>query len=239
MSSTHSYNPGRVAGILYLFLGFSIVRPIFVTGALIVRDDATATASRVAAHELVFRIGIVSDLLAGVACIFLALALYRVLQGVDRHLAVLMVILGGIMPAALDFFNSLNDVAALLLARGEVFLSVFEKPQRDALAMLFLRIHDYGFVANQVFAGLWLFPFGILVFRSGFLPRILGVFLIPNGLAYLAIGFSGFLLPQYVDRVSRIVSPAFLGEGGVLLWLLIKGANPHPQPPAAASSSTA
>ena len=118
--------------------------------------------------------------------------------------------------------------AALLLARGADFLSVFEKPQRDALAMLFLRMHDYGFLANEIFAGLWLFPFGLLVYRSGFLPRILGVCLYIAGFAYLVNSLTGFLLPQYVDRVFRIASPLFLGEGPIMLWLLIKGARPQP-----------
>ena len=107
--------------------------------------------------------------------IFLTLALYRLLKGVDQDLARLMVILGSLMVTPIYFLNTLNDVAALLLARGADFLSVFDKPQRDALAMLFLRLHHGGVVANEIFWGLWLFPFGLLVYRSRFLPRILGV----------------------------------------------------------------
>lgn len=113
-----SYNPGRVAGCLYLLLGFAVFRPIYVANALIVREDATATANNIATHELLFRLGIVSDLLAGIGCILLALALYQVLQGVDQKLAVLMVILGGLMPAVIDFVNVLNNIAALLSVRG-------------------------------------------------------------------------------------------------------------------------
>lgn len=100
------------------------------------------------------------------------------------------------MPCAIDFFNVLNDVGALLLARGADFLSVFDKPQRAALAMLFLQVHDHGFLINEIFAGLWLFPFGILVFRSVFVPRFLGVWLMFNGLAYLVISFTGILVPR-------------------------------------------
>ena len=226
MGSRH--NPGRVAGFLYLLLGFSVFRPIFIAGKLIVRDNATATARNIATHELVFRAGFVTDLLAGVSCIVVALALYRVLKDVDRMLGVLMVILGGLMPCVIDFLNVLNDVAALLLVRGEPVLSVLGKPQQDALAMLFLRVHDHGFVINEVFAGLWLLPFGLLVFRSVFLPRLMGVGLIVNGLAYLVIAFTGLLVPQYVDRVSRVVSPFLVGEGVVMVWLMIKGVRPHP-----------
>jgi hypothetical protein len=232
-----SYNPGRVAGCLYLLLGFSVVRPIYITNTLIVRGDAATTARNIATHESLFRAGIVCDLLAGVSCILVALALYRVLAGVDRKLGVLMVILGGLMPCAIDFFNSLNDVAALLLARGGDFLSAFDAPQRATLAMLFLRVHDHGFLINGIFAGLWLFPFGLLVFRSGFIPRFIGVGLIINGFAYLAINFTGLLSPNHADRVTKIVSPALLGEGAIMLWLLIKGARPEASRVASLSSA--
>jgi hypothetical protein len=224
-----SYNPGRVAGALYLLLGFSVFRPTYIAGALIVRDDAPTTARNIATHELLFRFGMVTDLLAGVSCLVVALALYQLLKGVDQKLAVVMVILGGLIPAVLDFVNVLNDIAALLLASGGGFLSALEGPQRAALAMLFLRLHDHGFLVNEIFAGLWLLPFGLLVYRSGFLPRLLGALLIVNGFAYLTISFTGLLIPDYADRVSRVVSPALIGEGAVMLWLLIKGARPrHP-----------
>jgi hypothetical protein len=231
-----SYNPGRVAGFLYLLLGFSVFRPIYIVGKLIVRDDATATANNIASHEFLFRLGIVTDVLTGISCIVVALALYQVFKGVDQKLSVLMVIFGGLIPAVIDLLNVLNDIAALLLARGGDFLSVFEKPQRAALATLFLRIHDHGFLVNEIFAGLWLLPFGVLVYRSVFLPRLLGIGLIINGIAYLAISFTGLLVPNYVDRVSRIVSPALAGEGAIMLWLMIKGARPQPSVTPALSS---
>ncbi|MBV9747114.1 MAG: DUF4386 domain-containing protein [Acidobacteriia bacterium] len=234
-----SYNPGRVAGCLYLLLGFSVFRPIYIAGALIVRDDATMTGRNIAAHELLFRLGILTDLLAGISCILVALALYQVLKGVDQGLAVLMVILGGLMPCVIEFINVLNDIAALQFARGEPFLSVFAAPQQAALAMLFLRVHSYGELINEIFAGLWLFPFGVLVFRSMFLPRLLGIGLFISGFGYLLIALTGLLAPQYVDRVSRIASAALLGEGGIVIWLLIKGAQPQQLHTAAASQASA
>jgi len=234
---TSSSNPGRVAGFLYLLLGFSVFRPIYVERALIVRDSASATAHNIATHETLFRLGIMCDLLAGLSCLVVALALYRVLKRVDRSLGILMVLLGGCMPLVIDFLNSLNDIAALLLARGDGFLSAFNQPQQAALATLFLRIHEYGYVINEIFAGLWLFPFGVLVFRSVFLPRLIGVALMINGCAYVAIAFTGLLAPNFVDRVTRVASPALLGEGAIVLWLMIKGARPQPQ--SAAISSTA
>ena len=111
-----------------------------------------------------------------------------------------------------------------MLVRGANFLSVFEKPQRDALAMLFLRLHHQEIVAAEILWGLWLFPLAILVYRSRFLPRFLGVWLIINGFAYLTTSFTGLLLPQYENMVSNIAFPALLGEMAIMLWLLIKGA---------------
>jgi hypothetical protein len=129
-----------------------------------------------------------------------------------------------LVSAAVGFMNVLNNIAALILIRGADFLAVFEKPQRDALAMLFLRLHGQGNVINEIFWGLWLFPFGVLVMRSRFLPRILGVLLIVNGFAYLALSFSSLLLPAYASVVSRFALPAQFGELWIMLWLLIKGA---------------
>src|SRR2546426_850260 len=233
MSSTR--NPGRVAGVLYLLLLAAPLRLIYIPSKLFVRGNATATANNIAAHELLFRLGIVADLFCGIVLIFIVLAFYRLFKGVDQNLAVLMVILGGVLPAAVDFFNVLNDAAALILVRGADFLSVFDKPQRDALAMLFLRLHHQEIVAAEILWGLWLFPLAILVYRSRFLPRFLGVWLIINGFAYLTMSLTGLLLPQHEEMVSNIVFPALLGEMAIMLWLLIKGARPQPSTASASS----
>jgi len=237
MSSTR--NAGRVAGFLYLLLVvFAPLRLIYIPGKLFVHGNATATANNIVAHELLFRLGIVADLFCGTILIFLVLALYRLLKGVDQNLVVLMVIVGGVLPAAIDFLNVLNDAAALGLVRGADFLSVFDKPQRDALAMLFLRLHHQEIVAAEILWGLWLFPLAILVYRSRFLPRFLGVWLIVNGFAYVIMSFTGLLLPQYEDMVSNIAFPALLGEMAFMLWLVIKGAKPQPLDAAAPSTAT-
>ena len=219
-------NPGRIAGLLYLLLVVAApVRLLYIPSKLFVRGDATATANNIAAHELLFRLGIVSDLFCGTILIFIVLALYLLLKRVNQKLAVVMVIVGGVLPSAIDFFNVLNDAAALMLVRGEDFLSVFDKPQRDALALLFIRLHQREIVAAEILWGLWLFPLAILVYRSGFLPRFLGVWLTINGLAYLAMSFTGLLLPRYEETVSNIAFPALLGEMAFVLWLVIMGVN--------------
>src|SRR6185503_3211454 len=108
----------------------------------------------------------------------------------------LMVILGALMVTPIYFLNTINDDAALLLARGANFLSAIDKPQRDAFVMVFLRMHGQGILANEIFWGLWLFPCGLLVYRSRFLPRILGVWLMLNGFAYFGTSVTGILWPQ-------------------------------------------
>jgi len=225
MNSTR--DPGRVAGLLYLLLLAAPLRLMYIPNKLFVTGNATATANNIRAHETLFRLGIVGDLFCGVALIFLVLALYRLFKGVDQHLAVLMVIVGGVLPSAIDFFNVLNDAAALMLVRGADFLSVFSMPQRDALAMLFLRLHHQEVVAAEILWGLWLLPLGILAYRSRFMPRFLGIWLVINGFAYIASSFAGLLFPQYEEMVSNFLFPALLGELAFMLWLVIKGARPQ------------
>jgi hypothetical protein len=215
----------RVAGLLYiLFSVFGVVRLIYIPNTLIVHGNAAATANNIAAHELLFRLGIVSYLLAAAGWIFVALALYRLLKEVNQSLAVLMVILGSLVSVPIFFMNAVNDAAALLFARGGDFLTVFDKPQREAFVMLFLRLHHQGDLANEIFWGLWLIPFGLLVYRARFLPRILGVWLMAGCFGYLALSFTGLLFPRYEDIVFTYTQPLTMSEVGIMLWLVIKGA---------------
>ena len=213
----------RTAGLLYLLLVI-VCCLVDIPSSLFVHGNASAIANNIAAHETLFRLGIVVDLFCGVLLIFVVMALYRLFAGVDQNLAVLVVILGGVLPAAVGFFTVLNDAAALILVRGADFLSAFDKPQRDALAMLFLRMHDQEILAAEIFWGLWLIPLAILVYRSRFLPRFLGVWLIVNGVAYLAHSFTGLLLPHYANAVGNFTFPALTGEVAFVLWLLFRGA---------------
>src|ERR1022692_2276861 len=124
--------------------------------------------------------------------------------------------------------NELNAIAALVLVHGTDFLSLFDQPQRDALAMLFLNVHGYGFDVAGIFWGLWLFPLGLLVYRSGFLPRILGVALIVNCFAFLIGSLTSLVLPHYEALVHGWMRPFHFGEQAFMLWLLIMGAKPKP-----------
>jgi len=236
MSST--MNPGRFAGLLYLLtsiVGFFAM--IYVPSKLIVHGNAAATASNIAANETVFRLGIACELIGQAGFIFVALALYELLKGVNRRHASLMVILL-VVQIPIAFLNELNYIAALILVRGADFLSLFEKPQRDALAMLFLNLHFYGYVVNEIFWGLWLFPLGLLVYRSRFLPRFLGVWLVLGCFAWVILSLTGVLSPQNYEKVFTYSQPAAFGEVALMLWLIIKGAKP-PALDAVASSAAA
>jgi Domain of unknown function (DUF4386) len=130
------------------------------------------------------------------------------------------------MPSLLYFVNVVSDAGALTVVRGADFLSAFDEPQRDALVMLLLRLHDHQNTAAEILWGGWLFPLGILVYRLRFLPRFLGVWLVINGFAYVIMSFTGFLLPQCHDTVFLGAQPALFGELALMLWLAIKGARP-------------
>lgn len=221
-------NPGRFAGLLYVLisaLGFFALA--YVPGKLIVHGNATATASNIAASETLFRLGIACNLIGQILFLWVALALYDLLEGVNqRHAAVMLTLI--VVPVPIALLNELNAVAALILVRGADFLSVFDKPRRDALAMLFLDLHGRGLGVAAIFWGLWLFPLGLLVYRSGFIPRILGVLLMVNCFSWLISAFAPLLLPQYSNVVNQWMKPFQLGELLFMFWLLIMGAKPKP-----------
>src|SRR6266705_2749508 len=236
MSSTK--NPGRFAGLLYVLMSIvGFFAMAYVPSTLIVHGKATATANNITASEVLFRLGIAGELIGQAGFIFVALALYDLLKGVNRRHASLMVTLI-VVSIPIAFLNELNAIAALVLVRGADFLSIFEKPQRDALAMLFLNLHHHGFVVAEIFWGLWLFPLGLLVYRSRFLPRFLGVWLALAGFAWVILSLTGILLPQYQGKVDTYSQPAVFGELAFMFWLLIKGAKP-PALDAAVLSSAA
>jgi hypothetical protein len=214
----------RTAGAIYLSMvitgPFSL---IYVPNKLIVRGNAVATADNILAHETMFRLAILADLVGSVIFICLALALYRLLSSVNKTWAGLMVAFV-LVSAAVGFLNTINNIAALTLFRGADFLTAFDKPQRDALGMLFIRLHSQGIFINEIFWGLWLFPFGLLVFRSGFLPRFIGVWLMINCFGWLALSITALFFPTYYGTAFQWSQPILFGELAIMLWLLIRGA---------------
>ena len=211
----------RYAGLLYLILaicgGFA---EFFVRQRLTVPGDAAATAANIAASEWVFRLGFVAELTGQVVFILLVMALYQILKPVNRNQAVLMVIFV-IIAVTITCLNMLNQYAYLLVAGGE-YLTVFDTAQLEALALLFLDLHKVGYLIAQVFFGLWLLPLGVLIYKSGFFPRILGVLLVVACVGYVADVLIFALFPQVDLVVSEFT---FVGELLLLLWLLVRGVN--------------
>jgi hypothetical protein len=202
----------RIAGLLYLLNGLPApVSLVYIPSLLVVAGDASATAGKIRASEFLFRVGIVGQLISATIFIFAGLALYHLLKGINKKHALLMLILV-LISVPISFLNELNRIAALMLVRGANFLSVFDQRQLDALAMAFLRSHGSGLLLAQIFWGLWLFPFGVLVFKSGFLPRILGVLLIVAGTSYVTSSFTSLLFPAYGHEVFMMAG--FLGGIG-------------------------
>ncbi len=218
----------RVAGFWYLLLGITApIGLVYVPGKLIVSGNPAATVDNLRASDSLLRIGIGSELIHQVIGVFLVLALYRLFKPVNEKYAVLMVIFS-LLSVPIMFLNVLNDIAALVLVSGADFLSVFEKHQLDALAYLFVRLHSQGIIVAAIFWGLWLFPFGILIIRSGFIPRVLGVLLFIAGSAYLASSFTTLLLPRYAPRVNQFAIILEVAELPIMFWLLIWGAKTKP-----------
>src|SRR5438093_4228789 len=215
----------RIAGAIYLSL--VLVAPfamLYVPGKLIVRGNAAATADNILAHETMFRLSIFGDLIGHVIFICLVVALYRLLSNVNKTWAILMVSFV-LVSAAVGFLNALNNIAAVILFRGGEFLDVIDKTQRDALGMLFMRLHSQGEFISDIFWGVWLFPFGLLVYRSGFLPRILGIWLIVACFAWIALSITALFFPSHYGAAFSWLQPAFFAEMAIMLWLLLRGAN--------------
>ena len=214
----------HMAGLLYLALAVTgVFSLLYVPSTLIVFGDAATTADNIRSSELLFRAGILSGLVSSVIFVFLALALYRLFKEVNRRQAMLMVILVAIS-VAISFANTINQLGALNALSGAYFLSVFDKSELDSLAYLFVRLNSWGIQIIQIFWGLWLFPFGVLVYKSGFIPKVLGVLLIIAGFGYVLDTFMFLILPQYDGVLSTLIMIFETAELPIIFWLLIMGA---------------
>src|SRR5690348_7950919 len=177
----------RIAGWLYfLFAAPGPFCLMYVPNKIMVRGDAAATAANVLAHEMLLRTSVVIWLLGMALWIVMALALYRLFSGVSKALASLLIIFVAVS-VGIGFLNELNNLAAILVLRGHEFAVTLAQPQREAVAMLFLRIHGQGNAVNEMFWGLWLLPFGLLIARSHFIPRLLGIWLLVDGFAWMGV----------------------------------------------------
>ena len=217
----------RLGGGLYLAMGLpGAFALVYIPKVFIVPGDATATAARIAASAGLYRFGILADLLCGVFAIWLAMVLYDLFRDVDRTQARLMVgFVLGMM--AIGSVLTILMAAPLVLTSGSTYLSAFDKHQLDALTLGFWALRIQGVRAATMYWGVWLLPMGILVYKSGFLPRLLGVLVIIAGCSYVIDSFAYFFLPHQAAIVALVSTlPQAVGEIGFAGWMLIKGAKP-------------
>ena len=218
----------RIAGVWYLGFTLGPFYLLYVPSRTVVRNDAAATAASVLRHETLYRWGMLAETLGAVVFIGLSLALYRLLEDVDRHRARQLVALV-LVSSALGLVTVLFNAGALLVFRGGAAFAAFDTPTREAIGMVLIRLHGQANGINQMFWGLWLLPFGWLVVRSRFLPRWLGYWLLLDGIAWVVVGVTWFFAPDSTDALFRYLQPVFLAELVAMLWLLIVGAKEQPQ----------
>jgi len=216
----------RIGGVLYLMIiGAGIFGEAFVRGSVVVSGDATATANNIMASPLLWRIGILTDLLMHACDIPLMLILYALLEPVNKHLA-LLAILFNLIQTAILATNKLNLLTPLFLLGGTNHMTALEPRQLQALSYAAIRLHGYGFSVGLIFFGIVCLIQGYLIFTSGYFPKTLGVLMQSAGLCYLINSFSSLLAPAFAAMLfPAILLPAFLAELSFCLWLLVKGVN--------------
>jgi hypothetical protein len=213
----------RVAGLAYL--GIIVLGPltlIYIPNIVFASDDPSVLARSIATHAGLVRLGIFCDMLTGVVLLAVGYALYLLFKPVAPELALMPLVLGGIIVVPMQLMNAISEFAALSCAQGAPFLAAFTEAQRDGLTMLFVHLHHDGIVVQELFWGLWLFPIGILAYRSGFFPKFIGIWLLLNGCYYLATCATGVLAPGALGAVPGWVTmPLTLGEIAFVVWLFV------------------
>ena len=210
----------RTAALLYLLACLPApLALVYVPGQLIVPGNATATADHLRSSGYLLRMGIGGELLNACLMIFAVIALYRLFKGTSRTLAQAMAALL-LLSFPITLLNLVNELAALILVGGADFLAPFTRPQLDALAYMFMRLHTQGLIIAQIFWGLWLFPYGILAIRSRLVPTLIGVIVMIAGYAYVANSLVLLFLPRLGRMVSPLATALEAGEIPIILWLI-------------------
>jgi hypothetical protein len=210
----------RLAGLLYLIMILaSVYSHMYVPSQLLVRGDAAATANNILTNEFLFRSCIVVNLAGAISFLFLAVILYRLFKQENNKLSGTLVALVVVQIPVVFVLNSFKLTALMILKN--------DPGQLPDLSMLFLQMNGYGMMILSLFSGLWLFPFGTMVYNSRFIPRIFGVLLLIAGAGYTLDGLMAMLLPQYGQ--SQMLPFIFFGIGEIpiMLWLLIQGVKDH------------
>jgi hypothetical protein len=214
----------RVAGILYIIMDvFMIFSGMIVEPKIYVPGDAVATTSNILASEWLFRLGFVSWIVSYIIFLFLVLALYNLFKSVDKGQARLMVTLV-LISVSISFIYTLFQYVPILLLSGEGYLSAFNPAQLQTLSMVFFEMYIHGIQIAEILWGLWLIPLGILVYKSRFVPKVLGILLMVGSFGHLLSFLSTFLFPDYSAILTPIAETVMVAELPIFLWLLIKGA---------------
>ena len=224
--SNSNKTKARIAGVLFLFvIVFGAFAEVFVRQKVMVDGDAAKTAQNIIAHKWLFQVGIVSDLIMATAYFLFAFTTYHLLKSVNvKHAQVML--LSVVIAVCILCLNTFNQVAASLIINNDQYLKAFETDQLQALATFFMKLHSKGYMIAQIFYGLYLIPLGYLVYKSGVLPKIIGVCLILGGAGDLIDFVRFFLFPNYQSVIlQNITVPANLGEFSLCLWLIVVGVN--------------
>jgi Domain of unknown function (DUF4386) len=216
----------RIGGLLYLIIiVVGLFGEAFVRGRLVVPGDARATASNIRSMESLWRFGIAGELFLLICAIALTLIFFVLLRPVSRDLAWLAVFFN-LVSIATEAVYSLLLVAALFPLGDAGYLRAFAPEQLNAMVSLAVKSHAYAFGVSLIFFGCFCLVAGYLIFRSGYLPKVIGVLMQIAGLSYLTNSFALILSPSLADRIyPAILLPAFVGEASLCLWLLVKGVN--------------
>jgi hypothetical protein len=216
----------RVGGIAYLIIILGgLFGEMIVRNAIVVPGDATATANKLMASPLLWRIGIAGDLVMHVCDVILIMVLYVLLKPVNKHLALIAVLFNLIQTAVL-VANKLNLLMPLFLLGDADYLKAFDSHQLQALSYISIKAHGYGFAIGLIFFGFECVLLGYLISKSGYLPNTIGILMQIAGLCYLVNSFSLLLAPRFADLIfPTVLLPSFIGELSLCLWLLVKGVN--------------
>jgi len=210
----------RLAGILYLLLIPLGIFGIIYTSTLIVSGDAAATAANIASSKSIFKLSMLAALACAVVNTLVVLELDKLLKSVNKFMSSLMKIFL-FFAVPIGMLNELNRYAVLNLIGNEKYLEVFTSEQLQSSMMFFLKLHEFGIEIETIFWGLWLFPMGYLVYKSGFLPKIIGILLIIGCFGYIA----DFLVFFFWNNQISFSEFTFIGEVLLPLWLLFRGVN--------------
>ena len=214
----------RIAGLLFLMMVvFGLAAEVFFRQKVFSASDITTTTNNILSNTFLYRVGILSDMLMSLSYMLTALVLYKLLSSVNKNMAASMVVFAT-AGCVLLLFNILIEIAPLYILSGNDFMSAFNSTERQSLAMFFYNLYLHGYMIGQIFFSLWVLPLGILIYKSGFIPKVLGIlFMIETIFGLLAVTVH-FLIPN-ATLESILMIPMMIAEFSFMFYLLIRGIN--------------